>query len=424
MASVAIACFAVAAAALAVPVPAAADSGVPAPLRQMAEGAEAGDVLCNAGRALLVSPDGAPACVFARSLEALADRGWREVPTGGEAGPEFEVRHDRPGQPVDVPSIQDPRLAGQYHVASSSYPPNIHHNTLTTSKYPVVGEVAEMTFSVTAVRESDAFIANPPHVRLVLGIAPSPPHRVFDMISNIGTGDPDVFQAYDPDNVTTLAQPGETYTVKAKFEILEEGFVRVGGRGLHSDVAQIYIAASKNTSMSMDEYDRTGQTYLDHTMVTGQEVQAPHVPDVDMGLAVPSHALNEATLLGEHGTTFSSFGAAYIEVNYTDDQIVDELFYWGYLRSDIREFFVHIMNYTEEQADAVRMGDDLLASAYMASPGDADEIVNDMLTRRNYTAAEVRDFFRDHMFYTDDEAAALLLNVSTTRTQAGAAGRQ
>lgn len=81
------------------------------------------------------------------------------------------------------------------------------------------------------------------------------------------------------------------------------------------------------------------------------------------------------------------------------------------------------MNYTEEQADAVRMGDDLLAAAYRWGHGDADEIVVDMLTRRNYTAAEVRDFFRDHMFYTDDEAAALL-NVNTARTQAGAAGLQ
>lgn len=117
MASVAIACFAVAAAALAALVPAAADSGVPAPLRQMAEGIEAGDILCNTGRTLLVSPDGAPACVFAGSLEALVDRGWLAAPEEGDAGQ---------GQSAIAPSVREQPLAWQERTASSSYPPNVH----------------------------------------------------------------------------------------------------------------------------------------------------------------------------------------------------------------------------------------------------------------------------------------------------------
>lgn len=219
-------------------------------------------------------------------------------------------------------------------------PSECSYNTLTISKYPVVGEVAEMTFSVTTLSESSELITNPPLARLTTGIVisgRSQPNLVFDMISNIGTGDPDVFRPYDPDNVTTLARPGETYTLKAKFTILEEDFVMVAGRGIHDDGVDIYLAVSENRSMLMDEYFATGQTYLDHIMAVGQQVEAHRdIPDPDIGLAVPDHALNKTTLLGEHHAMLSSFAEVYVELNYTEDQIVDELFYWGYLRSDIR----------------------------------------------------------------------------------------
>ena len=420
-----VACLAAAVAALAVLAPAAAaDSVMPTPLKQAKAGVEPGDIVCNGGRILLVSHVGEPACVFAGSLGALVDRGWLEAPA--ESGGQGSVpRPDAPSVASAIPSAQEPREAGQDRITTSVAHPNIHHNTLTVSKYPVVGEVAEMTFTVTAIRDPIEFAIHPTYAKLVVGTIPSHPHRVFDVISNIGTGDPGVFRPYDYNNVSALARPGETYTVKAKFEILEKGVMSVGGRGLHDDIVAIYIVASENKSMSLDEYDATGQTYLDHMMARGQEAQPPpDVPDHDIGLAVPDHALNKATLLGEYNAMLSSFAEGYVELNYTEDQIVDELFYWGYLRSDIREFFVHIMNYTEEQADAVRMGDDLLAAAYRWGDGDTGEIVDDMLTRRNYTAAEVRDFFKEHMYYTDDEAVAAILNAATARTQAGAAGQQ
>ena len=422
--TVATACLAaMAAVALAVITPAAADSA-PTPLEQSEAGVEPGNILCNAGRILLISPGGAPACAFVGSLGALAERGWLEAPAeGSRQGP--VARQDAPATAAVAPSSRDSRESEQDRITTSTARPLIHHNTLTISKYPVVGEVAEITFTVTAVRESDEFIANPPPAKLLVGTIPSQPHRVFDIVSNIGTGDPGVFKPYDHNNVSTLARPGEAYTVKAKFEILEEGAMSVRGRGLHDDIVAIYIAASENRSMPLDEYDATGQTYLDHMMARGQEAPPPlDIPDHDIGLAVPDHALNRDTLLGEYNAMLSSFAEGYAELNYTEDQIVDELFYWGYLRSDIREFFVHIMNYTEEQADAVRMGDDLLAAAYRWGDGDTGEIVDDMLTRRNYTADEVRDFFRDYMYYTDDEDVALALNAATARTQAGAAGRQ
>ena len=410
MDSIQAACLVAAAAALVAAVPAAAGSGAPAPLKQMDAGAEAGDILCNGDRVLLVSPGGAPACIFTRSLDTLADRGWREGPEGGGDQDSSVVQ----GAP-------DQRRAVQGGVASAPRWPNIHHTTVTISKYPVVGEVAEVTFTVTTADESRALSTERPLASLTVGTSPvSKSHRVFDMISNIGTGDPGVFRPYDPDNVTTVARPGETYTVKAKFVISEEGFMSIGGRGLHNDFTSVYIAASKNASMSMEEYHATGQTYLDHTMATGQA--EPLVLDHDMGLTVPHWPVNRATLLGEYHDMYSSFAEGYVDLGYTEDQIVEELFFFGHLRSDIREFFVHIMNYTEEQAGAVRMGDDLLGFAYMSSPAGIDDVVHDMLARRNYTADEARDLLRDHMLYTDDEAAALVLDAAAARGRAGAAG--
>jgi len=421
MGSVQAACLVAAAAALAAAVPAAAGSGAPAPLKQMDAGAGAGDILCNGDRVLLVSPGGAPACILARSLGTLAERGWREGPEGwGGHGP--AAGRGGPDASAAAPCGPEHNQAVQGGVASAPRWPNIHHTTVTISKYPVVGEVAEMTFTVTTTDESRALSTERPLASLTVGTSPvSKSHRVFDMISNIGTGDPGVFRPYDPDNVTTVARPGETYTVKAKFVISEEGFMSIGGRGLHNDFASVYIAASKNASMSTEEYHATGQTYLDHTRATGQAEPCP-LPECDTDLTVPHWPVNRATLLGEYHEMYSSFAEVYVDIGYTEDQIVKELFSFGHLRSDIREFFVHIMNYTGEQAGAVRMGDDLLGFAYMASPACIDDVVHDMLARRNYTADEARDLLRDHMFYTDDEAAALVRDAAAAGGWAGAAG--
>ena len=423
------ACLAAAAAAALVALaPAAtADSGAPAPLKQVEAGTEVADILCNGGRALLVSPGGTPACILTRSLDTLMDRGWQKGPAGG-GGHGSAAGGGGPDDSVAAQADPERRRAGQGETYSAPRVPDIHHNALAISKYPVVGEVAEMTFSVTTtetVQISEAYSAGLPLASLVVGIDPAPPtHRIFDVVSNIGTGDPGVFRPYDPDNVTTVARPGETYTVKAKFEVLEEGRVAVYGRGFDEDIASVDMMVSKNMSMSMDEYRATGQTYLEHTMAAGREEQpAPRVPEYDLGLTVPHWQVNRTTLLGEYHAMYSSFAKGYVDLGYTEDQIVEELFYFGHLPGDIREFFVHIMNYTEEQADAVRMGDDLLGYAYWSSSASRDKIVDDMLTRRNYTAAEARDLLRDHLFYADDEAAALVLNATAARAQAGAASQ-
>ena len=69
---------------------------------------------------------------------------------------------------------------------------------------------------------------------------------MFDVVSNIDSGDPDVFLPYDHKNVTKLVQIGETYTVRAKFEVLrQEAFLGICGAAI-SDRACKNIAASKH----------------------------------------------------------------------------------------------------------------------------------------------------------------------------------
>ena len=171
MGSVTVACLMTAAAtALAVLAPAAADFGVPAPLKQLEAGVDAVDVLCNEGRIPLLSPGGALACVFTGSLDTLVGRGWLEGPTKDvEQG--LETHPDGRDRASDASDAREPSLAGH---SSTSAPrlPHWHHNTLSVSKYPVVGEVAEMTFTVD-YSDSSAFGPGAVHplASLVVGVS-------------------------------------------------------------------------------------------------------------------------------------------------------------------------------------------------------------------------------------------------------------
>ena len=49
---------------------------VPSPLQQVRNGVPADEVVCSYGRILMTSPSGAPACVFAESIDALERRGF------------------------------------------------------------------------------------------------------------------------------------------------------------------------------------------------------------------------------------------------------------------------------------------------------------------------------------------------------------
>ena len=63
-----------------------AHAGVLSPYQQFKEGIPADQIVCADGRVLMVSPSESPACVFARSVDALSDRGFeRAGPVMGPA---------------------------------------------------------------------------------------------------------------------------------------------------------------------------------------------------------------------------------------------------------------------------------------------------------------------------------------------------
>ena len=224
-------------------------------------GEERSESLYSSGNLFLPPPpDSHRAC----AAEGPADRGGglaedraiREA-TAGEAG--TGRAHGNPGFPSgDLERHSEaPRM------------PLLHPTSLTISHYPVVGEEANVTLTVTFSASAHALfngdggsslpLANP----LIANITSK--YHVFDMVSNIGSDDPQVFIPYDQNApATVVAKDGATYVVQAKLVIIRDAFAVVEGFGFDGDRVSISIAAAGNQSMPYDEYARTGQTYLDY----------------------------------------------------------------------------------------------------------------------------------------------------------------
>ena len=149
-------------------------------------------------------------------------------------------------------------LHGALHGAAD---PTLHKSTLRLTGYPPVGGTAELVFSVTY---SAAASPAPAPVRLdVTGSEYSDMYRVYDIVSNVGTGDPSVFGPYDHATEAAVAEDGRTYTVRASFEVLAPGVIPVYARGLDGDIVTVHVAASDSVSMPYEAYLLAGQTYLD-----------------------------------------------------------------------------------------------------------------------------------------------------------------
>ena len=65
---------------------------IPSPYQQVRDGTPTGEVVCAGDRMLMLSPSGAPACVFASSVDALVSRGFVPV---SEAVPDALKTGDR-----------------------------------------------------------------------------------------------------------------------------------------------------------------------------------------------------------------------------------------------------------------------------------------------------------------------------------------
>ena len=169
---------------------------------------------------------------------------------------------------------------------------HLHPSTLALSGYPPVGGgVAELVFTVTYAGDmrqgggAEQGQADPPVVRLdVTGSGHSDLYRVTNIVSNIGTAAPDIFEPYDHESETVRAERGTTYTVRAIVEFVAEGFIPVYARGFDGDVVTVTVAASEFMSMPYSEYVSTRQDYLDN---------APGVP-------TPGSTRADASLTKQH----------------------------------------------------------------------------------------------------------------------------
>ena len=149
----------------------------------------------------------------------------------------------------------------------STIEPTLHLSVLQLTGYPTVGSTAGLVFNVTysaAAAAAATPLDDPQPVRLdVTGSEYAHMYRVYDIVSNIGTGDPSTFAPYDHASETTAAVDGTTYTVKARFEVLAAGVIPVYVVGMDGDIVTAYVAASDDVSMPYEAYALTGQTYLD-----------------------------------------------------------------------------------------------------------------------------------------------------------------
>ncbi len=336
------------------------------PLKQLESGIPLYQIRCNAeNTTLLQSPSGRPACVTMDTSDKLLDRGFTLVKS---------VPQNTSTESLD--SLEPEKLYDMdvYH---SSTHFNIHDYTYEFRGFPVVGETGELILTMTHKILADDAIkilgydedGNPIEVPAVYGvnahlypvkldIAFLPPStiRVYDIVSNINSDDPFVFLPYDHTTETTIAEPGKTYTVKAKVDVLEEGFVFFYAKGLEGDYVQTSYAIGKDETLEFWEYEKYDETYLDHTLrkrpVTGDsQSQLP----VDQLVPPEPKIAPEPTTPRNHEEEYEEWknyiASYHLEEESPYEDVLEELVQYEFTIQNMREFFANRMNYTNAVID-------------------------------------------------------------------------
>ena len=101
-------------------VPVAEAEPIPSPYRQARDGIPIGEIVCAGDRMLMLSPSGAPACVFASSVDALVSRGFvlafEAVPDAFKTGDRPFVTTWRTASPNESITIPAGSSTGAYTV--------------------------------------------------------------------------------------------------------------------------------------------------------------------------------------------------------------------------------------------------------------------------------------------------------------------
>lgn len=361
------------------------------PLEQLRQGAEPREVSCSGDFALLVSPGGGPACVSAPTAAVLESREWERV-LQQHADDEAAIGSERPW------------------IMSAPQPPLAHPKTfIELSKYPVVGEIVDMTVITEYGDRPPENFGNDEYPIVKIDITSDEPdrYRVFDIVANIGTGDEDTFAPYDFETATVVADPEEVYILKAKLEILKEGVANVSMLGFDGDVLTEYVAASYKQSMSYGEYIKTGQTYLDALWAAG-EAAAERIRE--RGVIYPddppeSGPEDTRTAAEIERDWFTSLAQDYDEPEFTDLDVARAMLDLSYREEQVRDFLLEYMKYDLQRIEQIDMKS-LLASLYKSYDWSDDEIIDDLLLRK-YDPDDIRTFFADRLAYAPDQTKSL-----------------
>ena len=375
--------------------PAAYASDTPDPLEQLRQGAEPREVSCSGDFVLLMSPDGGPACVSTPTSTVLESRGWELVLQPHTNGTET----NNSGNPL-IASAPERYLA--------------HPNTmLELSKYPVVGEIVDLTVMTDYGERPPEFFGQNEYPIVKIDITSAEPdrYRVFDIVANIETGDEDTFAPYDFEATTVVAAPEVAYILKAKLEILREGVAHVSMRGFDGDILVEPVAASYEKSMPYYEYVNTGQTYLDD-LWAAEAAASAHIweGEVRYPYAPPEPPFEDLRTEEEmERDWFTQIAQYYVGTESTEIDVARQMLELGYGEDKVYSFLLEYMEYDLELVEQIDIRS-LLASLYKKydwyDDWSEDDIVDDLI-QRHYGPDSIREFFVDYLDYAPDQADRL-----------------
>ena len=365
------------------------------PLEQLRQGVEPREVSCSGDFALLMSPDGGPACVSAPTSTVLESRGWELVLQPHANGTEA----NNGGSPL-IASAPERYLA--------------HPNTtLELSKYPAVGEIVDLTVMTDYGERPPEFFGQDGYPLVKIDITSAEPdrYRVFDIVANIETGDEDTFAPYDFEATTVVAAPEVAYILKAKLEILREGVAHVSMRGFDGDILVEPVAASYEKSMPYYEYVNTGQTYLDD-LWAAEAAASAHIweGEVRYPYAPPEPPFEDLRTEEEmERDWFTQIAQYYVGTESTEIDVTRDMLDLGYGEDKVRYFLLEYMKYDLELVEQIDIRS-LLASLYKKydwyDDWSEDDIVSDLI-QRHYGPDSIRAFLVDYLDYAPDQADRL-----------------
>lgn len=160
------------------------------PYQQFKEGIPADQVVCADGKILMSSPSGSPACVFAKSVETLIDRGFEQIVpvTEPASGPGAKSAEPRP-IPSEIASANNAFAFDfyreiAYEEGNHFFSPASMHVAFSVLYEGVRGETAEQLRDVFGMAEDDA-ARHPAVSDTMSSLNRDDPHATLEMANSL-----------------------------------------------------------------------------------------------------------------------------------------------------------------------------------------------------------------------------------------------